>query len=201
MIELYAKGFQDRSDRVRWLLEEINIPYRNHILNKAAGELLSPAYLKINPMGRVPTIIDGDVKIFESVGICLYLADKYSYGHLAPKMEDIQLRAEYLQWMVFSVGSLEAVVAHMFSHMNTPEQEEITRTYVKEQCEIFAKVLNPVLSKQDYILSSGFSAADIMLAAVIPGAQEYLIDNNPPLERYMERMKSRDAAIRAKVFE
>ncbi len=200
-IDLYAMAYQDRSDRVRWLLEEMNVPYTNHFLKKKDGEMNTPEYRKLNPMGRVPTIVDGDIVLHESAAICLYLADRYSYGKLAPKMDDVKLRAEYTKWMVFSVGSLEAVIARMFTHVNTPEESAVTYKYVKEQSEFFKLVLNPILEKQEYILESGFSAADIMLAAVIPGAHDYLVKGNPPLERYMERMKARPAAIKVKVFE
>ena len=199
-IELYAMAYQDRSDRVRWLLEEMKIPYTNHFLKKSAGEMNSPEYRKLNPMGRVPTIVDGDIVLSESAAVCMYLADRYSTGVLAPKMDDIKLRAEYTKWMVFSVGSLECVIARMFTHVNTPEETKVTHQFVKEQSELFKLVLNPILEKQDYILSTGFSAADIMLAAVIPGAQEYLVDNNPPIQKYMERLMARPAAIAAKVF-
>lgn len=199
-IDLYAQGWQDRSDRVRWLLEEMKVPYTNHFLKKSAGELNTPEYRKLNPMGRVPTIVDGDIVMSESAAICMYLADRYSYGTLAPKMEDVNLRAEYMKWMIFSVGTLECVIARMFTHVNHPEETKVTHHFVREQSEIFKLVLNPVLEKQDYILSSGFSAADIMLAAVIPGAQDYLVTNNPPIQKYMDRMMAREAAITAKVF-
>jgi glutathione S-transferase len=197
-IKLYSNAYQDRSDRVRWLLEEMGVAYDDKILS--SSELKAPEYLKLNPMGRRPTIVDGDIILFESVAICAYLADRYSYGVLAPKMEDTKLRAEYLQWMGFSVGSLEAVVARMFTHVSHPEEEAVTLKYVSEQSEIFKKVLNPVLAKQEYILSAGFSAADIMLASIIPGAHDFLVKDNPPIESYMKRMMSREAAIRAKVF-
>lgn len=200
-IDLYAMAYQDRSDRVRWLLEEMNIPYTNHFLKKKDGDMNAPEYRKLNPMGRVPTIVDGDITLHESAAICMYLADRYSYGTLAPKMEDIKLRAEYMKWMVFSVGTLEAVIARMFTHVNTPEESAVTYKYVKEQSEFFKLAMNPILSKQDYILESGFSAADIMLAAVIPGAHDYLVKDNPPMEKYMERMKARPSAIKVKVFE
>lgn len=199
-IDLYAQGWQDRSDRVRWLLEEMKVPYTNHWLKKSAGELNTPEYRKLNPLGRVPTIVDGDIVMSESAAVCMYLADRYSYGTLAPKMEDVALRAEYTKWMVFSVGSLECVIARMFTHVSTPEETAVTHKFVKEQSEIFKLVLNPILEKQDYILSTGFSAADIMLAAVIPGAQDYLVTNNPPIQKYMDRMMAREAAVRAKVF-
>lgn len=199
-IDLYCMGLQDRSDRVRWLLEEMGITYQDHFLSKSKGELKTAEYLAINAMGRVPTIIDGDITLFESGAICMYLADKYSYGNLAPKIENIKLRAEYTKWMIFSVASLECVVARMFVDFKTSEEEVAAHEFVKNQCEIFKLVLNPILSSRETILSSGLSAADFMLAAIIPGAHDYLVKGNPPLEAYMERMMKRDSALRAKVF-
>lgn len=200
-VQIYCMALQDRSDRVRWLLEEMGTPYENHFLKKAQGEMNAPEYRKLNPMGRVPTIIDDGITLFESVGICLHLADKYGAGKLAPQGTGKE-RAEYLQWMVFSVGSLECVVAKMFTlGGKTEAQKEEILQFVKEQCEILKKPLNETLSKQDYLLSSGFSAADIMMAAVIPGARDYLMESGSPIERYMQRMMERPAAIRVKVFE
>lgn len=199
-IQLYHFHMQDRSDRVRWLLEEMKVPYENKFLDKAKGELLTPEYLKLNPMGRVPTIVDGEVIMFESAAICMYLADKYSYGNLAPKLEDSN-RAEYTKWMIWSVGSLECVIARMFTHVSTEAEKTETHKFVKAQCEILAKPLLEVLSKQDYILKSGFSAADIMLAAILPGAYDYIIKGNVILENYMKRLMDRSAAKSAKVFE
>jgi glutathione S-transferase len=193
-------AYQDRSDRVRWLLEEMKTPYENIFLKKDNGELNTPEYRALNPMGRVPTLVDDDLVMHESAAICMYLADKYSYGVLAPKLEDSKLRAEYTKWMIFSVGSLECVIARMFTHVNTPEEIKLTHEFVKNQCEIFKEVLVPVLSKQDYILSSGFSAADIMIGAILPGAHEYIVANNPSISSYMDRLLKREAAIMAKVF-
>lgn len=55
-IDLYCMALQDRSDRVRWLLEELGVPYKDHFLNRKNGDLQNPSYLQLNPMGRVPTI-------------------------------------------------------------------------------------------------------------------------------------------------
>ncbi|MDO9182436.1 MAG: glutathione S-transferase family protein [Bacteriovorax sp.] len=199
-IKIYSMAYQDRSDRVRWLLEEMNVPYTDQFLNKDKGEMNSPDYRSLNPMGRVPTIVDGDIVLNESAAICIYLADKYAYGKLAPKIEDTKLRAEYTKWMIFSTASLECVIARMFTHTSTPEETKVTHDYVKAQCDIMKLALIPILSKQDYILSSGFSAADIMLAAVIPGAHEYLVQGNSAIEAYMKRMMEKESAVRAKVF-
>ena len=199
-IDLYCMALQDRSDRVRWLLEEMNVPYTNHFMPMGSAEKNSPEYRKLNPMNRVPTIVDEEIVLHESAAICMYLADKYSYGKLAPESSNVKERALYTQWMIFSVGTLEAVVARMFTHMNSPAEIAETLKYVKEQSAFFKMALNPILERQDYILESGFSAADIMLGAVIPGAHDDLIKDNPPIQKYMERLKAREAAIRAKVF-
>lgn len=200
-IHIYCMANQDRSDRVRWLLEELNLPYQNHYLKRKKGDLDSEPYRTLNPMGRVPTIVHGDLVMHESGAICLYLADSFQSHHkLAPSL-DCSTRAAYLQWMVWAVASLECVVARMFTHVTTKEQTLETHKFVKEQCEIFKLVLEPILNKQDYILPTGFSAADIMLGAVLPGAWDFLVEPNPAIKRYMDRLMARPAAQRAQVFE
>lgn len=199
-IDIYCMANQDRSDRVRWLIEELQLPYKDHYLQRKAGEMNTVQYRQLNPTGRVPTIVDGDTILFESGAICLYLADKHIDKGLAPQWSSPE-RGLYLQWMVWAVASLECVVARMFTHVSTEVEKMETHRFVKEQCESLKLALLPVLEKQDYILESGFSAADIMLAAVIPGAWDYLVEPHPCIKRYMERLMNRPAAIKTKVFE
>ncbi len=200
-IDIYCMANQDRSDRVRWLIEELGLDYRDHYLKRKNGDLNSPRYLALNPTGRVPTIVDNGKVIYESGAICLYLADKYRHKkELAPAFEADE-RADYLQWMVWSVASLECVIARMFTHVSTEAEKAETHAFVKKQCEIFQRALNPILEKQEYILKSGFSAADIMLAAVIPGAWDYLVEPNPAIKAYMTRLMQRPAAVKTRVFE
>lgn len=198
-IDIYCMANQDRSDRVRWLLEELQVPYTDHYLKKKNGDMNAPEYRALNPMGRTPTINDNGKIVFESGGICLYLADRFPEGKLAPGINDPE-RAEYLQWMVWSVASLECVIARMFTHRRTPEEKAVTEAFVKEQCEILKLALIPVLSRQEYILKSGFSAADIMLAAVLPGAWDYIVEPNPSIKAYMQRLMARPAAVKTAVF-
>lgn len=199
-VEIYCMANQDRSDRVRWLLEELGIPHKSHYLSKKKGELQAPEYLKLNPMGRVPTIVDNGAIVYESAAICIYLADKYQNIKLAPDLNSSE-RGAYLQWMVWSTASLESSIARMFTHVSTPDLKEQTHEEVKHQCANYVKAILPVLEKQDYILKSGFSAADIMLAAVLPGAWDFIVEPYPAIKRYMERLMKREAAIKTKVFE
>ena len=200
-IHIYCMAKQDRSDRVRWLLEELNVPYQDHFLDRDKGELNTPSFRKLNPMGRVPVVVDGDTVMFESAAICLYLADKFIEKGLAPKINSVE-RAAYLQWMVFSVASLENVVAKMFTFSGKTDDEiNLIKTEVQKQCEILKLALNTVLEKQTYLLPTGFSAADIIMAAVIPGAGDYLMTPGSAIARYMDHMMKRPAAIKTQVFE
>ena len=72
-IDIYCMANQDRSDRVRWLIEELGLEYKDHYLKRKNGDLNSPRYLALNPTGRVPTIVDNGKVIYESGAICLYL--------------------------------------------------------------------------------------------------------------------------------
>jgi len=83
MLTLYYSP-QSRAIRPRWLLEEIGVPYELKRLNLQAGEQKKPGYLKINPNGTVPALVDGDLALFESAAICQYLADKFPEKRLAP---------------------------------------------------------------------------------------------------------------------
>lgn len=200
-IEIYCMANQDRSDRVRWLIEELGIPYQDHYLRKKSGEMNTPAFRALSPTGRVPVIKDNGLVLYESGAICLYLADKYFANvRLAPALND-PLRGEYLQWMVWSVASLECVVARMFTHVRNEQEKAETYQFAQEQCEILKLALLPVLEKQDYILATGFSAADIMLAAVLPGVWDFLVEPNPAIKKYMQRLMARPAAVKTKVFE
>jgi len=77
---------QTRAGRPRWLLEEIGAPYEIASLDLKKGEHKQPEYMKIHPHGAVPALIDGDLALFESAAICMYLADKYPEKKLAPAL-------------------------------------------------------------------------------------------------------------------
>jgi glutathione S-transferase len=95
-----------RSFTARWMLEELGVPYRVETVDIRKGAQKAPEYLLLNPMGKVPTLTDGDAVVTETAAICLYLADRYGYGVLAPRIEDAE-RAAFLRWTVFSTAVLE----------------------------------------------------------------------------------------------
>src|SRR5262249_30062465 len=114
---------RSRSVRARWLLEEIGEPYELVRLDLSKAEHKEPGYLKIHPHGAVPAFSDGDLTMFESSAICMYLADKFPQKRLAPPVGST-VRGLYYQWMVYSIATLEPPILQIF--LNTvmlPEEK------------------------------------------------------------------------------
>jgi glutathione S-transferase len=95
-----------RSGGALTLLEELGAPYDLHVLNLQAGEQRQPAYLAVNPMGKVPAILHGDALVTEQVAIYIYLADLFPQAGLAPGLTD-KRRGPYLRWMAFYAACFE----------------------------------------------------------------------------------------------
>ncbi len=107
-IVLYGSIYT-RTFTARWILEELGLPYRVERVNIRAGEQKSAAFLAINPMGKIPALTDDGVVVTETVAICLYLADRYGLGRLAPDPSDPR-RGPYLRWAVFATSVLEPAI-------------------------------------------------------------------------------------------
>src|ERR1700720_611696 len=104
---------------VRWMLEEIGRPYRTEVLDYGTT-MKAPAYLAINPMGKVPAIRHGDTVVTEGAAICAYLADAFPQAGLAPPPGD-RLRGPYYRWLFFSAGPVEAAVSNTALGFAVPE--------------------------------------------------------------------------------
>ena len=106
----YARN--SRAVRVAWLLEELNIEYEIQKFDLGSKEMRSPDYLEIHPMGRVPTLEDGPVKIFESGAIIQYILEKYKNNSLVPSFEDQEF-SNYLQWFHYAEGMITVSYTHL----------------------------------------------------------------------------------------
>src|SRR5580765_1002689 len=114
MLTLYHSA-QSRSVRPRWLLEEAGAPYALVRLSLQAGDHKKPEFLKINPNGAVPALVDGDVALFESAAICQYLADRFPEKRLAPPV-GTPARGYYYQWIHFAMCTIEPPLVTIFLH-------------------------------------------------------------------------------------
>jgi len=187
---------QTRSLRPRWLLEELGVPYDLQTLDMAKKDHKSAEYLKIHPHGVVPALVDGDIVMFESAAICLYLADKFPDKQLAPAVGSPE-RAAYYQWMVYSVATLEQPVLQVFLHtVMLPEEQrsaetaEDGRTKFKE----VARVLTQALRGKQYLVGNKLSAADIMIGSTLAWCHFMgLLNDQHALEEYVKRLSARPA--------
>ena len=179
---------------VRWMLEEVGQPYRTEILDYAST-MKSPAYLAINPMGKVPAIKHGDTVVTEAAAICAYLADAFSDAKLAPPSAS-RLRGPYYRWLFFGAGPIEtAALAKAFGFVVPPERKGQAGFGSMED------VLNTLehAVAQSYLVGDSFTAADLYIGSHLGwGMQFGTIEKRPAFERYVGRFINRPAAVRAR---
>ena len=191
-----------RSQRAKWALEELAIPYTSHKVDLPGGEQDTDAYRAIHPMSVVPAIRTADYTIFESVAIVLQLIDEHPEKGLAPPLGTPE-RANYYQWSVFACAELDPPIMMVFD--NTMRPLEYTRPpgtlhdaglaeRGRREFAIRAEVLSRVLGGQDYLLGSEFSGADILVGhSCFMATHTGLIGGYPILEAYYARLQQRPA--------
>ena len=146
MLKLYGSA-RSRAGIVHWYLEEIEVPYEFVTLDFAAGEYRKEEYLKINPMGKVPAIADGDFTLWESGAILLYLAEKYD------RLPDsLERRARVSQWVLFANATLSE------SFIDKENQERQAR---------LLKPLDELLGRQAFLMGDAFGVADAAVGSVL----------------------------------
>lgn len=180
---------------VRWMLEEIGQPYRTELLDYGTT-MKAPAYLSINPMGKVPAIRHGDTVVTEAAAICAYLADAFPEARLAPPPGD-RLRGPYYRWLFFVAGPLEAAAVNKIMGFAVPEERERMMGYGRFEHVI--DTLEAVVSRGQYLVGDRFTAADVYVGSHIDfGVQFGTLEKRPGFEQYWRRLSARPAAVRAK---
>jgi glutathione S-transferase len=180
---------------VRWMLEEVGQPYKTELLD-FASTAKAPAYLAINPMGKVPAIKHGDIVVTECAAICAYLADAFPAARLAPPSGD-RLRGPYYRWLFFGAGPVEAAATNKSMGFVVPEDRKGMAGY--GSLAQVVDVLESAVSQGDYLVGGNFTAADLYLGAHIGwGMQFGWLEKRPAFERYWDRISKRPAAVRAR---
>lgn len=184
-----------RSLSALWLLEELGVSYRMETFDVAKGETRSPAYLAVNPRGWVPVIVDGATKVTETVAICLYLADRYGYGDLAPRLEDAA-RGPYMSWTVWATSVLEPASTLVGREFET-KRGAWGFGFAKLDDEL--EVLASALQSSGYLAGDRFTAADVMVGSVV-SMRLFTgeLPAHPALVAYNERNQARPAFQRAR---
>jgi glutathione S-transferase len=178
-----------RSISALWLLEELGVGYRTETV-----AMQSPDYLKVNPRGWVPMIVDGETRVTETPAICLYLADRFGYGTLAPKLED-PARGPYMSWTVWATSVLEpasTLVGHEF------ETKRGSWGFGFGTLERELETLEAALEGSGYLAGGRFTAADVMVGSVVSmRLVTGELPKRPALVAYDERLCARPARQRA----
>lgn len=178
---------------VRWMLEELAIPYETEILQYGSS-IKSSEYLALNPMGKVPAIKHGNVFVTETVAICAYLADVFADKNLAPQTLDE--KARYYRWMFFVAGPLEqAIGLKLVGAEITPENQKSLGC--GNPIDTF-KTLAKALSDTPYVAGDRFTAAEVIVAFYISFYIRFgLLDEIPEFTSHLERVYNRPARIKA----
>ena len=187
---------QSRGRVARWMLEETGAPYTTEFVEYGEAGMKTPAYLAINPMGKVPALRCGDRVITENAAICAWLADAYPAARLAPALDD-PARADYLRWLFYVAGPLEEA---MFARAAKIEADPVSAGFGR--VEDVVDTLEGLLSSRQFVAGDRFSAADLMLSAYVGWYMQFgLLDKRSSFEAYVARHQQREAAHRANAID
>ena len=189
---VFYTNHRSRGGIARWMLEEVGAPYRTEVL--AYGpEMKSEAYLRLNPMGKVPTLVHRGQVVTEAAAICAYLADAFPEAGLAPAPAD---RAAYYRWLFFAAGPLEQAVTNTALKVEvSPEQSGFVG--YGGNLERVLDTLETALTGP-YIAGDRFSAADVYVGSHLGwGMQFGTIPARTAFIAYWDRLKTRPAHARA----
>jgi glutathione S-transferase len=179
----------------RWMLEEVGQPYKTEVLDYAST-MKAPAYLAINPMGKVPALRHGDAVVTETAAICAYLAEAFPQAGLAPPPGH-RLRAPYYRWLFFTAGPIEAASSNKALGVVVPPERERMMGY--GNFALALKTLEDAVSRGHYLAGDSFTAADLYVGSQIGfGMMFGMIEKRPAFEQYWQRLSNRPACLRAK---
>lgn len=195
MMKLYGLG-PTRSLRALWALQELDADFEFIPVNLLGGENRHPDFLRLNPAGKVPVLVDGDMVLTESAAIVMYLAEKYAAKGLMPA--DLSERAQAYRWTFFAVTELEQPLWRISKHSFLyPEDKRLPEdiALAREEFAAMAQVLERHMDGRTFVVGDRISIADCVTAYVIDWGNEIgLIDGCPNLKAYLERMYARPKA-------
>ncbi len=186
-----------RASRIVWMLEEAGVDYDIETVDiRAEPRTDPPEFLAASPMGKVPALVDGDVALGESAAICIYVADRYSSGTLAPALDDSQ-RGKYLYWMMYTPAVIEPAMAEKFGN-----REPNRLSHGWGDFDTMMATLESGLGTTPWILGEDFTAADVMVGSSVVFMQMFgLLPDSERLSAYADRCLARPGYQKAMAME
>jgi len=173
---------------VHWMLEEMDVPYKLEVLDLEADEHKKPEYLAINPMGKIPALMHGDLLVTESAAIVFYLAEQFPDTGLEVDRSS-PLRNEYLRWSYFSPGTMEPAIVSKAMGFDSQEYKPFA------DIDSVANTLVSALDGKQFIVGDTFSAADVIIGSSINWGLNLMpvLPKHPVLTEYWSRLEKRPA--------
>ena len=183
-----------RARIVHFMLEEVGQPYRMELVRFDKGEHKTPAFLAVNPMGKLPALVHRGTAVTEAAAICAYLADAFPAAGLAPALESPE-RGTYYRWMFFGAGCVEpALMDRMLSRPAAEKPTALGYGCYEDTVNALERAVKP----GPFILGERFSAADVYIGSQIGfGMMMKSLEPRPSFESYMARIADRPAYKRA----
>lgn len=183
----------------RWMLEETGQPYRTEVLGYGEG-MKSSAFLALNPMGKVPTLVHGDAVVTEAAAICAYLAQTFPDAGLLPD-EAPSARAAYFRWLFFAAGPVEAAVTAKSLGLLAPTERAQMVGYGSFEQTVDA-LEHAVSGAAPWLTGSRFTAADVYVGSQVAwGLMFKSLPARPAFADYVERLQARPAWQRASALD
>ena len=188
------------------MLEEIGTPYQLIAVDRANDAQKSAEYLKMNPTGRIPVLVDGELTLFETAAICLHLADRHPEAGLAPPVGSAE-RAEFYKWLVYLTNTLQAeLIVYFYPHRLTDDEAAAAQVKRHAESRISSEggmldILDAQLAKSGgpWLLGANYSAADpyLMMLARWTRGMAQPANKRRHLRPFLDAMGARPAVQRA----
>jgi len=190
-VTLYHHPFS-RAANVVWMLEEVGVDYELKFVDLMKGAHKQPDVLALNPMGKLPIVVDGEAVVTESAAIGLYLADRYAAGRLAPALDDPK-RGSYLRWSFFAPSVIEPGLMAKAAGWTYKEGQAGWGSHAAMLDAIEAAV-----SSGDYVLGADFSMVDVIFGGTLRYMLGFeMLEPRDAFRAYVERLEARDGLKRA----
>ena len=184
---------QTRSQRAIWMLEEAGVDYEMERIELSSPDRADSAeFLAASPMGKVPAIVDGDVLMSESAAICIYVADRYATGTLAPAADDAQ-RGKFLYWTMYTPAVVEPAMSEKFNNVEGNRYRSGWGDF-----DLMIETWDSALEGKHWVLGDQFTAADVMLGSSAIFLRMFnMLPESKNLDAYADRCLARPANQRA----
>lgn len=198
-IELWGAG-TSRTLRPIWVAEELGVHYELVPIGPRTGETRTEHYTRLNPKQKIPTMVDGDLRLSESVAICRYLIENYPGGAIY-RPDTPEDRAREDEWCCYIYGELDETSLYVMRRHGDLEhvygEAPAAVASSKEYAQKHLGVVDRQLADREHLMAGGFGLADVLLMSCLEWARAYGLELPTGLEAYRGRIGQRDAYRRA----